>query len=213
MLNKNKKGKHTDYLAESKAKGLLSESDTQEALPQSPGSWGTHGNSPVPLQAHSLLHWGKYQNSLWIKSQANTDHWPFMSFCQCDCNSPVKMSHKMSSVLSPLFKFSIYLLFSLLSSKLPADALSGRLCLAQQRAHQTSTHITSTGQKLDTAAAHTQAGLCLLPLSHTLPERTNQRTAPGHSHPLAHLHRFSFTVRKMKKILPDYFQSFNKIEL
>lgn len=108
----------------------------------------------------------------------------------------------MSSVLSPLFKFSIYLLFSLLSSKLPADALSGRLCLAQQRAHQTSTHITSIGQKLDTAAAHTQAGLCLLPCSHTLPERTNQRTVPGHSHPLAHLHRFSFTVRKMKKILP-----------
>lgn len=55
-----------------KAKGLLPESDIQEALPCSPGSWDTHGSYPVPLQAHSLLHWDKHQNSLWIKSQVST---------------------------------------------------------------------------------------------------------------------------------------------
>lgn len=64
-----------------------------------PGPWGTHGSSPAHLQAHS-------QNSLWIRSQVCTDHWPFMSFLQCDSNSSTNISHKMSSMLPPLFKSS-----------------------------------------------------------------------------------------------------------
>lgn len=138
-----------------------------------PGQLGHPQEPPQPLSRPVLCcATADSQNLVWIKSQVNKDHQLFTSLLHCDCNSPAKISHKMSFVVVPFFKFSICLSLLLLPSNLPSDARAG--CV-QLNSAPTRPAPTSPAPSKSAPAAPAWAGLCLLPPSYTpCTERTSK---------------------------------------
>lgn len=142
-----------------------------------------------------------------------------MSLLCFDSNSPANIGHKVSFVLFPFFKFSIYLFFLLLPSNLPSDAWPGcvQLNSAPTRPAPTSP---APSKSIPTAPACTPpacTGLCPLPQSSTPgTQRTSEgdctQPQPSSCSLTPKEHNFSFIFISVQKTFPD-FQSFNEVEL
>lgn len=208
MLKKKekKKGKQTNYLCRQQGRGgLVKGAATRRwqlrsspVLPRQP----EHPREPPQPLSRPVLCCTMVdsQNSVWIKSQVNKDRQPFVSLLHCDCNSPTNISHKMSFVLFPFFKFSIYLSFLLLPSNLLSDAQAGSVQLnsAPTRPAPTSPAPSKSALATPACTPPAWAGLCPLPQSCTpCTERTSEGNCiwpqPSSCSFTPEEHNFSFT--------------------
>lgn len=126
--------------------------------------------SPDPFSA-ALKQMSEYTMD---QESVSMDYWPSVSLLQCDCNSPVDISHKIlcySLCLNSAFTYSFYCSPPSYRGMIPLEAVFGSTARpTDQHPH----HQHSAKPGYGPCPHHTlpaRAGLRLLPCSHTLAQK------------------------------------------